>query len=55
MIRGTHLTHRAVKRTKGASIRIDCPESWPIEADGEPLGTGPVTITVLSHAIQFKI
>ena len=55
VIRGSHLTHRLVRRAKGSEIRIDCPESWPIEADGEALGSGPVTIRVLPRAIQFKI
>ena len=55
VIRGSHLTHRLVRRTKGSEIRIDCPESWPVEADGEPLGLGPVTIRVLPRAILFKI
>lgn len=53
--RGTHLTHRAVRRTKGSAIAVDCPESWPIEADGERLGAGPVTVEVLPQEIHFKI
>lgn len=52
---GTHLTHRSVRRTMGSTIHIECPETWPIEADGESLGSGPVTITVLPQAIFFKI
>ena len=55
MLRGTHLTHRAVRRRQGAIIRVECPESWPVEADGEVLGTGPVTVRTLHRAIQFKI
>ncbi len=55
MVRGAHMTHRAVRRIKGSAIVLDCPESWPIEADGEPLGTGPVSVGVLPHAIFFKI
>lgn len=55
VIRGNHLTHRSVRRTKGSIIHIECPEAWPIEADGEPLGSGPVTISVLPRAIFFKI
>lgn len=55
MLRGTHLTHRAVRRRQGATIRVECPESWPVEADGEVLGTGPVTVRTLHRAILFKI
>jgi diacylglycerol kinase (ATP) len=55
MVRGAHLTHRAVRRIKGSAIVLDCPKSWPIEADGEPLGTGPISVRVVPHAIFFKI
>lgn len=54
-LRGTHLTHRAVRRRKGVNIRVECPESWPVEADGEVLGTGPVTVRTLHRAMLFKI
>jgi YegS/Rv2252/BmrU family lipid kinase len=52
---GTHLKHKAVRRTKGSSIVIECPKHWPVEADGETLGTGPIKVEVLPQAIQFKI
>ena len=55
MRRGTHLSLRSVRRTKGAEIAIDCPDSWPIEADGESLGHGPVTVRVVPRAILFKL
>jgi len=55
VIRGSHLSHRLVRRTKGSEIHIACPETWPIEADGESLGSGPVKIRVLPRAIDFKI
>ncbi len=55
VLRGTHLNHRSVRRTKGSDIVIECPEAWPIEADGELLGAGPVTVAVLPRAIQFKV
>lgn len=55
VMRGTHLTHRAVRRTKGATIEIACPAAWPVEADGELLGAGPVAVSVLPEALQFKI
>ena len=54
-LRGTHLTHRAVRRRKGVNIRVECPESWPVEADSEVLGTGPVTVRTPHRAMLFKI
>ena len=53
--RGGHLTHRSVRRFVGREVRVDAPDSWPIEADGEVVGSGSVRISVLEHAIQFKI
>ena len=55
VLRGTHLTHKAVQRFSGSDIRIEAPEAWPVEADGEILGTGSVGVRVLSEAIDFVI
>jgi len=55
VVRGAHLTHRSVRRTRGSEIVVDCPEYWPIEADGELFGRGPVSVDVVPHAIFFKI
>lgn len=53
--RGTHLTLRSVQRRVGAEISLECPRDWPIEADGEVIGTGSVEIRVVPEAIDFKI
>lgn len=55
VMRGTHLSHRAVRRFVVPSAVIDCPDSWPVEADGEDLGTGPVRVRLIPKALQFKI
>jgi YegS/Rv2252/BmrU family lipid kinase len=55
VVRGMHLRHKNVRRLTGKRVTIDVPEDWPIEADGELLGTGPVSVTVLPAAIEFKI
>ena len=55
VIRGMHLTHKNVRRLTGATVEIEVPSDWPIEADGEVLGTGPVSVSVLPGAIEFKI
>jgi YegS/Rv2252/BmrU family lipid kinase len=53
--RGTHLTHPAVQRRVAADIVVECPPTWPIEADGELIGKGAVTVRVVPGAIDFKI
>ena len=55
VVRGTHLTHPAVRRTTGGSITVDVPESWMIEADGEIFGTGSFTARAIQGLLNFKI
>jgi YegS/Rv2252/BmrU family lipid kinase len=55
VVRGMHLRHKNVKRTTGAAVTVDVPADWPIEADGELIGTGPISVSVLPAAIEFKI
>ncbi len=55
VLMGTHLTHKGVQRYSGATIRIDAPSTWPVEADGEILGKGGVEIDVIPDAIDFVI
>lgn len=53
--RGLHLRHPAVRRRSGATIEVRGPAEWPVEADGEMVGRGPVVVTTISAAIDFKI
>ena len=52
---GAHLTHRAVRRYIGGAISINAPDEWPLEADGEMLGTGSVSIDVVPAAVDYVI
>lgn len=55
LIKGMHLTHKNVRRLTGTGARIEVPVDWPVEADGEVLGTGPISVSVQPAAIEFKI
>ena len=55
VVRGTHLTHRAVRRTTGGSISVGVPDDWMIEADGEIFGTGSVAAKIVPGVVNFKI
>ena len=55
VVRGTHLHHPGVRRFEAASFTLSCSPGWPVEADGEVLGTGPISGHVLPGAIDFKI
>jgi YegS/Rv2252/BmrU family lipid kinase len=55
VVRGAHLTHKNVQRLTGSSARIRVPGDWPVEADGEVLGKGSISVSVRAAAIEFKI
>ncbi|HDH27142.1 MAG TPA: YegS/Rv2252/BmrU family lipid kinase [Actinobacteria bacterium] len=55
VIKGLHLRHASVRTARTARAVITCPANWPVEADGELLGSGPVTISVVPGAFYLKI
>ena len=52
---GAHLTHRAVRRYVVDAVTVDGPAAWPVEADGEQIGTGSIRARLLPRALRFKI
>lgn len=55
IIRGNHLTDRAVRRFSASQIDIETHVPWPVEADGDYLGNTPVTARVVPAALRLKI
>lgn len=55
IIKGTHLTDRAVRRFSAAEFRIETSVIWPVEADGDLVGNTPIDGRVLPAALQLKI
>lgn len=55
VIRGTHLTDRAVRRFSAASFSIETDVRWPLEADGDYVGNTPVVGRVLAGRLRLKI
>jgi diacylglycerol kinase (ATP) len=55
VIRGTHLTDRAVKRFSAATFTIETDVKWPLEADGDYVGNTPVSGRVVPAALRLKI
>jgi YegS/Rv2252/BmrU family lipid kinase len=53
--RGLHLNHPGVRRLSGPAFRLATERPWPVEADGEMIGTTPVAGRVIPAAIDFKI
>ena len=55
IIRGTHLTDRAVRRFSAAAFKVETDVAWPLEADGDYIGNTPVTGQVVPAALRLKI
>jgi YegS/Rv2252/BmrU family lipid kinase len=55
VLRGTHLSHRAVRRYVGSSVMIDGEADLAVEADGELLGTGPLEVQLIPAAIDLVV
>jgi len=55
VIKGVHLGHSAVRRFSAASLEITTSVPWPVEADGDHLGSTPARVSTLPAAISIKI
>lgn len=55
VIRGTHLSDRAVRRFSAATYTIETEVPWPLEADGDFVGNTPVGGRVVPAALTLKI
>ena len=53
---GEHLPHPHVGEFRARrEIRVEADRALPIEADGEQLGTTPVSVEILPQAIRLKV
>ncbi|MFQ5523187.1 MAG: diacylglycerol/lipid kinase family protein [Acidimicrobiia bacterium] len=55
IVRGTHLKDGAVRRLVAAEFKIESDPVWPLEADGDPVGSTTVEGRVVPSAIRLKI
>ena len=53
--RGTHLPHRNIAELRVSRVQVDTDQPFPVEADGEMLGTTPATFGVIPAAIRLKV
>jgi YegS/Rv2252/BmrU family lipid kinase len=53
--RGEHLPHPHITELKVRSIEVMPDRPWPVQADGEVLGSTPATFEIVRHAIRLKI
>jgi diacylglycerol kinase (ATP) len=53
--RGTHLPHRNIAELRASRVRLEADPPFPIEADGETLGTTPATFEIIPAALRLKV
>jgi diacylglycerol kinase (ATP) len=53
--KGTHLSHPLVKLEKATRIRIDSAKKFLVQADGEILGEGPASFTIIPAALSLVV
>jgi diacylglycerol kinase (ATP) len=53
--RGDHLPHPNIVEMKGRTIDVDVARTWPVEADGRPVGVTPARFEVIREPIRLKI
>jgi len=53
--RGTHLPHRNIAELRAGRIRLDSGRPFPVEADGEMVGTTPVSFGIIAGVIRLKV
>jgi diacylglycerol kinase (ATP) len=53
--RGTHLPHRNIAELRAGRIRLDAGRPFPVEADGEIVGTTPVSFGIIPGVIRLKV
>jgi len=53
--KGTHLEYPKVRLERGSQVRIKSPQRFLVHADGELLGEGPVSLSLLPQAIQLVV
>lgn len=55
IIKGNHLSDRAVRPSRAAEFTVESDVPWPVEADGDYLGSTPFSGRVIPAAIRLKI
>jgi diacylglycerol kinase family enzyme len=55
MFQGEHLPDDTIQEFRARHIRIECDRPVPMHADGEYLGTTPVRIELIQHAVTLRI
>jgi YegS/Rv2252/BmrU family lipid kinase len=53
--RGAHISHPAIRQARGRTVTIDAAKSFPLELDGEVVGTTPARFALLPGALRVLV
>ena len=53
--KGAHLPHRNIAELRAARLSVEAEPGFPVEADGELLGTTPASFGIIPGAIRLKV
>jgi len=53
--KGAHLPHRNIAELRAAQLSLEAEPGFPVEADGEVLGTTPASFGIIPGAIRLKV
>jgi YegS/Rv2252/BmrU family lipid kinase len=52
---GAHLPHRNIAELRAGQLRVEADAPFPVEADGELLGTTPASFGIIPSAVRLKL
>ena len=53
--RGAHLPHRHIAEPRAGRLRVEAGAPFPVEADGELLGTTPASFGIIPAGLRLKV
>jgi diacylglycerol kinase (ATP) len=53
--KGAHLPHRNIAELRAGRLRVEADTPFPVEADGELLGTTPASFGIIPSAVRLKL
>ena len=52
---GRHLQDPSVRFLRARRVIVDSAQPWPVQIDGDPIGTTPMTFQVIPHALRVLV
>jgi diacylglycerol kinase (ATP) len=53
--RGAHLSHPAIRHTRGREVTVEAETPFPLELDGEIVGTTPARFAIVPGSLRVLV